>query len=52
MLDANRFAAPETYTPRHLAEKILTSKSYLAPMPGDTLRSVRTGGGLSQEVTT
>jgi len=24
-----RFAAPETYTPKHLAEKILTSKSAL-----------------------
>jgi predicted amidophosphoribosyltransferase len=24
-----RFAAPESYTPRHLAEKILTSKSAL-----------------------
>src|SRR5262249_10897452 len=26
---APRFAAPETYTPRHLAEKILTSKAAL-----------------------
>src|SRR5215475_10343120 len=26
---ASRFAAPETYTPRHLAEKILTSKTAL-----------------------
>ena len=25
-----RFAAPESYTPRHLAEKILTSKTALA----------------------
>src|SRR5262245_56219244 len=25
----NRFAAPETYTPKHLAEKILTSKAAL-----------------------
>jgi len=24
-----KFAAPETYTPRHLAEKILTSRSAL-----------------------
>ena len=27
--DEARFASPETYTPRHLAEKILTSKSAL-----------------------
>jgi class 3 adenylate cyclase len=26
---ATRFAAPESYTPKHLAEKILTSKSAL-----------------------
>ena len=26
---ANRFATPESYTPKHLAEKILTSKSAL-----------------------
>jgi hypothetical protein len=28
-LVAPRFAAPETYTPKHLAEKILTSKAAL-----------------------
>src|SRR5215831_18150702 len=26
-IDQERFSSPETYTPRHLAEKILTSKS-------------------------
>ena len=27
--DTRRFAAPDSYTPKHLAEKILTSKSAL-----------------------
>ena len=32
----SRFASPEAYTPKHLAEKILTSKSALEIVPRRT----------------
>ena len=33
--EQSRFTSPEAYTPKHLAEKILTSKSALAKGPSD-----------------
>ena len=34
---AGRFASPESYTPKHLAERILTSKVYLPTFAGPHL---------------
>jgi hypothetical protein len=43
-LTSTKFASPQTYTPKHLAEKILTSKSALEGAMGETLARVQTTG--------
>ena len=55
-----RFVSPEAYTPKHLAEKILTSKAALegerkqvtvlfADLKGSTLRTICTRAGIPRE---